>query len=218
MELKIGTILTLEPTYTENVEKFRCKVVEQQGDVLYIDYPVNVKTKKTAFLLDGAQFRVTFHTEDKQSFAFNTEVLGRKAGNIPMIMLACPPKEDFIKIQRREFVRVETPVDIAVHFQDHFYQFITEDISAGGIALILKGQVNFQEGDTVELTIVLPFSNGEIRYVQTDAIIISIFERDHKQIASIQFKDADDLDKQHLVRFCFERQLILRKKEMNETF
>ena len=106
MEIKIGTQLQLEPTYTERVERFRCKVVEQQDNILYIDYPINMATKKTAFLIDGSEFRATFRTEDKQSFAFNTEVVGRNAGHIPMIMLHCPKPEEFIKIQRREYVRV----------------------------------------------------------------------------------------------------------------
>ncbi|WP_431029676.1 flagellar brake protein [Lysinibacillus sp. LZ02] len=216
MELKIGTMLILEPTYTERVEKFRCKVLEQKDGVIYIDYPVNTITKKTAFLIDGAQFRVTFNNEVKQSFAFNTEVLGRKAGNIPMIMLAYPQDEDVIKIQRREYVRVDTPVDIAVEYDGVFTQFIAADISAGGVLLNLREAVNFNDGDTVRLTIVLPYTSGEIRYVQTDALVVRIFERDERTFASMQFTDTDDLDKQYVVRFCFERQLQIRKKELNE--
>ncbi|MFF5993593.1 flagellar brake domain-containing protein [Lysinibacillus sp. KU-BSD001] len=217
MELKIGTMLILEPTYTERLEKFRCKVLEQTDGVIYIDYPVNTITKKTAFLIDGAQFRVTFNNESKQSFAFNTEVLGRKAGNIPMIMLAYPQDEEVIKIQRREYVRVETPVDIAVEYDGVFTQFIAADISAGGVLLNLREAVNFSDGDTVHLTIVLPYMNGEIRYVQTDALVVRIFERDERTFASMQFTDTDDLDKQYVVRFCFERQLQIRKKELNES-
>ncbi|MEO4053186.1 flagellar brake domain-containing protein [Solibacillus sp. CAU 1738] len=216
MELKIGTILTLEPTYTERVEKFRCKVVEQEGDILYIDYPINVLTKKTAFLVDGSQFRVTFHTDEKISYSFVTAVLGRKGGNIPMIMLSCPPDDQIFKIQRREYVRVETPVDVALEFKENFYQFVAEDVSAGGIAIVVNQPTSFSDGDIVRLTIVLPFTNGEVRYVQTDAYIVRIFERDNVKIASVQFTDTDDIDKQHIVRFCFERQLLIRKKEMNE--
>jgi len=216
MELKIGTMLILEPTYTERVEKFRCKVVEQKDGVLYIDYPINTITKKTAFLIDGAQFRVTFNDESKQSFAFNTEVLGRKKGNIPMIMLSCPPEDEFIKIQRREFVRVETPVDVAVEYDNCFTQLVADDISAGGILLTLRGPVNFKEGDTVRLTIVLPYTNNDIHYVQTDALVVTIFERHNHTFASLQFTDTDDIDKQYIVRFCFERQLQIRKKELNQ--
>lgn len=218
MELKIGTQLILEPTHTEKVERFRCKVVEKTEDMLFIDYPINVATKKTVFLLDGTQFRATFLTENKQSFAFNTEVLGRRSGNIPMIMLVRPSKEEFIKIQRREYVRVDTPADVAVNFDNQTYQFVTHDISAGGIALNLNRIVNFKDGDLVNLTIVLPFSNGEIKYIQTDSRIVRIFDRDNLKIASIQFSDTDEIDQQLIVRFCFERQLIIRKKEMNTEY
>ncbi|WP_332649261.1 flagellar brake protein [Lysinibacillus sp. 54212] len=217
MELKIGTILLLEPTYTDRVERFRCKVVEGHDGVIYIDYPINIATKKTAFLMDGAQFRVTFNTESKDSYAFNTEVLGRKSGNIPMIMLAWPSEEELIKIQRREYVRVETPVDIAVESNNQYHQFIADDISAGGVLLNLRSKVPFADGDTVKLTIVLPFINGDIHYVQTDAYVVRIFERDGRTLASVQFTDTDDIDKQYIVRFCFERQLQIRKKEMNEV-
>ena len=215
MEIKIGTQLELEPTYTESVEKFRCKVVEQNENIIYIDYPINVATKKTAFLIDGSEFRATFRTDDKQSFAFSTEVVGRKAGNIPMIMLHCPKEDDFIKIQRREYVRVETPVDIAVRFKDFKYQLVTTDISAGGLAVILKGAISFQAGDEVQLTIVLPYANGDVKYVVTDATVVRIFEKDAQKIATIQLTDTDDVDQQHIVRFCFERQLVNRRKEIN---
>lgn len=215
MEIKIGTQLELEPTYTERVEKFRCKVVEQKDNIIYIDYPINIATKKTAFLIDGSEFRATFHTGDKQSFSFNTEVIGRKAGNIPMIMLHCPKADDFIKIQRREYVRVETPVDVAIQFKDNKYQLVTSDISAGGLAVTLKGAIAFQDGDEVQLTIVLPYANGDIKYVVTDATVVRIYEKDEIKMATIQLTDTDDVDQQHIVRFCFERQLVNRRKEIN---
>ncbi|MFJ7734857.1 flagellar brake protein [Lysinibacillus sp. NPDC097287] len=215
MDIKIGTLLQLETTYSKRIEKFRCKVVEQKDNIIYIDYPINEVTKKTAFLIDGTEFRATFQTEDKQAFAFNTQVMGRKSGNIPMIMLSCPEDSEFIKIQRREYVRVETPVDVALRIGDYKYQFVAEDISAGGLALILKDSVKFKDGDDVELTIVLPFSNGEINYVVTNASIVRIFERDNMKIATIRLTDTDDIDQQHIVRFCFERQLINRKKDLN---
>ena len=217
MDLKIGTILTLEPTFTERVEKFRCRIVEQSDNVIYIDYPINVLTKKTAYLVDGAQFRATFMNDAKLSFAFNTEVLGRKGGTVPMISLSCPPESEFIKIQRREYVRVETNVDVAIEFEGNFMQFITEDISAGGVAVVLNKPVAFNDGDYIKLTLVLPYTNGDIKYIQTSAVVVRIFSKDQIQVASIQFTDTDDLDKQHIVRFCFERQLQLRKKELNEV-
>jgi c-di-GMP-binding flagellar brake protein YcgR len=216
MELKIGTLLTLEPTYTDCSEKFRCRIVESENNIIFIDYPINVMTNKTAFLVDGAQFRVTFSNEQRDSYCFNTEVLGRRGGDVQMIMMSCPPVEDFIKIQRREYVRVETPVDVAVEHNNRFYQLVAEDISAGGIAVQLKSPVGFNEGEYVKLVVVLPFANGDMRYVETEANVVRIFEREDVKVASIQFTNTDDIDQQHIVRFCFERQLMIRKKELNK--
>ena len=215
MELKIGTQLTLEPTYTEKIEKFKCRIVEKQNNMIYIDYPINVATKKTAFLIDGAQFRVTF-SSDMDTYSFNTEVLGRKGGDVQMIILAHPAADEFIKIQRRKFVRVETPVDIAVEHKGQKFQLVADDISAGGSLIRLKTPVNFNEGDTVNSLIVLPLVNGEIRYVETNSEVVKIFERDGILVASLQFADTEDFDKQQIVRFCFERQVLIRKKELNE--
>ena len=50
MELKLGTNIILESISSENRESFRCKIVEQKNNTIYIDYPVNTKTNKTAFL------------------------------------------------------------------------------------------------------------------------------------------------------------------------
>lgn len=55
-----------EPTYTERVEKFKCRVVDRQDNMIFIDYPINTATKKIAFLIDGAQFRATFSTEKRK--------------------------------------------------------------------------------------------------------------------------------------------------------
>ena len=110
---------------------------------------------------------------------------------------------------------METPVDIALQFGQTNYQFIAEDISAGGVAIILDGPVTFKDDDEVVLTIVLPFTNGDIHYVVTNARIVRIFDREGMKIASIRLTDTDDVDQQHIVRFCFERQLLNRKKELN---
>lgn len=215
MDLKAGTILYLEPTHSERVERFRCKVAEVKEEGIFVDYPVNTLTKKTAFLVDGMQFRVTFSIDNLHSYAFYTDIIGRRVvGNIPMMILALPNPADVHKIQRREYVRVETPVDIALTIDGQHHQYVTEDISAGGVAVKLRNDTALTEGMEVQATIVLPFADGNISYVTTDANVVRIFEKEPMTLASVQFTDTDDLDKQHIVRFCFERQLAERKREV----
>lgn len=213
MELKVGTVLTLEQENMEKVEKFHCKIVEIKENIIYIDYPKSSLTQKTAFLVDGSPYYVTFISESNISYAFKTKVIGRKMGAIPTVMLSLPTEEEIMKIQRREFVRVQTSTDVAIEYNNEYFQFVTEDISAGGLLLRLKSDVPFHEGEIVPLTIVLPFANGDMRYVRTKAEVIRIFERGTMRLASLQLAETDEVDKQYIVRFCFERQLMVRKKE-----
>ncbi|AMW98626.1 MULTISPECIES: flagellar brake protein [Rummeliibacillus] len=215
MELKIGTNIILESISSDVKDRLRAKIVEQKNNILYIDYPTNIQTNKTSFLLEGGQYRVSFVDEAKNAFAFKTEVLGRIKNNIPMIMLALPANDQFIRIQRREYVRVATPVDIAVEYNQQNYQYVAEDISAGGLAINIPRIVPFKENDELQLIIVLPFSNSNegVKYVHTSARVIRIIEKDQRMLATLQFTNTDDVDRQYIVRFCFERQLQIRKKE-----
>ena len=215
MKIKLGTQLTLEPTFTEKTEKYQCKVVDIDEQYIYIDYPMDTITNRTIFLMEGMQLRATFVEETKAVYAFQTEVLGKVSKQIPMVKLALPPESEFLRIQRRDFVRVNTSVDIAIQFEEERYQFVTDDISAGGTAVILNKEVNFKAHDEVTLLIPLLFNNGDIKYVTTLAHVVRIFEKGSLTIASLQFTDTDDLDKQQIVRFCFERQLLIRKKTLS---
>lgn len=215
MQLKIGTMLYLEQYDIDSDERFKCKVVDQKDNMLYIDYPVSTKTHRTAFLLEGTRLRASFLDELKVGFAFKTSVIGRKMSNIPTIQLLLPPKEEFEKVQRREYVRVETPVDVAVRHKGEFFQYIAEDISAGGLAIIANNKNEYVENEQVELVIALPFENRQegVRYVETTAEVIRIIDRDGVIVVPLKFTETDDIDKQLIIRFCFERQLQMRKKE-----
>lgn len=214
MKLKVGTTLIIETTFTETTERYKCKVVEieEGADYFMIDFPIHISTKKTAFFLEGTQLHVNFSENTNAAYAFKTEILGRLRKNIPMIKLSYPGDEQLIKIQRREYVRVETPVDVSVNFHGDVSQFVAEDISAGGMALLLDRTVHFRENDHIDLLVVLHFTNGDLKYVKACANVIRIWEKAGKQLASLQFDEIDDTDRQYIVRFCFERQLLNRKK------
>lgn len=215
MKIKLGTQLLLEPTHTEKREKYQCKVVDLDDQYIYIDYPMDTVSKRTIFLMDGMQLRASFVEDSKAVYAFQTEVLGKKSVQIPMIKLALPPDSEFLRIQRRDFVRVNTSIDISVQFGEERYQFVTDDLSAGGTAIIINTVVNFKAGDEVTLLIPLLFNNGDIKYVSTLAKVVRFWDKGSLTIASLHFTDTDDLDKQQIVRFCFERQLWMRKKMMS---
>ncbi|HJF30958.1 MAG TPA: flagellar brake domain-containing protein [Sporosarcina psychrophila] len=210
MLLSIGTIVVLDKDFTKNSEKFKSKVVDMNDGLVMIDYPTHIETGKTAFFMDGTQLHVTFSDSKKVSYAFRTEVSGRLNKGIPMLKLSYPGDDQLLKIQRREFVRVESAIDIAIEKDGRFSQYVAADLSAGGVALTLPNQDVFKKGDILSLTIVLPFMNREIKYVKADARVIRIWEKDGRIIASLEFEKINQVDRQYVIRFCFERQLQMR--------
>jgi len=213
MLLSIGTIIVIDKDFTKDSEKFKSKVVDIGDGFVMIDYPTHIETGRTAFFVDGTQLLVTFIDSIKMSYAFRTEVGGRFNKGIPMIKLSYPGDEQLIKIQRREFVRVESAIDVAVEKDGRFAQFVAADLSAGGVALTLRNPDTFKKDDLLSLTIVLPFMNRDIKYVKADARVIRVWEKEGRLIASLQFETINQVERQYVIRFCFERQLQTRNEK-----
>ena len=214
--INIGDVLILEPKYSDKLEKYKCKLVEKVGDKLYIDYPINMETNRTVFLMEGTQLKTTFISIDGSVYLFECEVLKRVKTNIPMIVLSYPGNEHLIKIQRRQFVRVETSVDTAVHpnnFEFQPFVTITEDISAGGAAIISKKPTKVKQNMIIYNWFALPMQNGEVHYVKLKSKVVRVIDfNDSHSIISVQFIDISAIERQLLLRFCFDRQLALKKK------
>ncbi|WP_335869741.1 flagellar brake protein [Bacillus sp. 2205SS5-2] len=210
--IKIGASLTLEPVHSDKQETYRCKIVELDDAKIWIDYPIHRETGKTLFLIDGTQLKAKF-VVDEVPYMFDTEVLGRVKKNIPMITLHYPGKEELLKIQRRQFVRVEATIDVAVEGNE-FLQFstVTDDISAGGCAINLPKGIELVENSDLKLLLVLPMQTGDYHYLSVNAKAIRVLQKDQQRLASIQFKELEEASMQFIMRYCFERQLVLRRK------
>ncbi|RBP89573.1 c-di-GMP-binding flagellar brake protein YcgR [Cytobacillus firmus] len=208
--------MLLELTYSEKSEKYKCKLVEREGNNLYIDYPIKQETNKTAFLLDGTQLKATFLAEDGTVYLFESEVMGRVKLKIPMMVLSYPGDEHLVKIQRRQFVRVETPVDVAIHPESNeFTPFvsITDDISAGGAAIIAQTSSSLKASMQIQTYLVLAMQNGDNYYLRLKSKVIRVSEpQNGKSFISVQFLEVSPRDRQLLLRFCFDRQLAMKKK------
>jgi c-di-GMP-binding flagellar brake protein YcgR len=212
----IGETLLLELTYSEKSEKYKCKLVEREGNNLYIDYPIVQETNKTAFLLDGTQLKATFMAEDGTVYLFESEVMGRVKLKIPMIVLSYPGDEHLVKIQRRQFVRVETPIDVAIHPESNeFSPFVsvTDDISAGGAAIIGQTGSSLIANMQILTYFALAMQNGDNYYLRLKSKVIRVSEpQNGRSLISVQFLEVSPQDRQLLLRFCFDRQLAMKKK------
>ncbi len=220
--IDIGSTIFLELRDTtgeeERILHFRCRLVDQEKSIFIIDYPINQQTHKPSFFFDGTEFHAWFIGTDSAMYAFDTEIVGRKKSNIPMLLLKDPGKEAYMRIQRRDYVRVEASVDVAVHpIKDEFTPFasVSLDLSGGGCAVVIPhGKFLPKEGE-LNLWLVLHMQSGDFSYVRVCCKIIRVFKPrpESRERVSLQFLDIDERERQKIVRHCFERQLILRRKK-----
>jgi len=216
--LKIGMPITLEikSKDKDELEKYKCKLVDHTKEYIYIDYPINVKTDKAAFIMEGTEIQASFITEDQSVYCFNTEVVARKKLNIPVLVLTFPPRKDFIRIQRRKYVRVDASIDVAVQFENQSFTAVTQDISGGGAAILEPYHVQMYRYQRVNLTLVLPMNSGENRYVESEGIVVRTIPQDNgkRNQVSIQFENILEKQRQLIIRYCFEQQMNMRRKAL----
>lgn len=214
--MKIGTTIFLE----KEKEQYRCRIVERREGQLLIDLPVHVKTKRTKLFPAGISLRAFFTDDNGVSYVFKTKVQGRELRRIPMLILEYPGEDRIVRLQRREFVRIKTSVDAAVHPKEEQFTPIvttTADLSGGGTAVYLPRRHSLKENLSVECWLVLPMQSGEIYYLCLDSRILRIF-RDKKEInekASLEFTTIKEIERQQLIRYCFEQQL--KRKGLTTT-
>lgn len=214
--LTIGEALILEPRDNLKSEQYKCRLVEKNSHELFIDYPINLKTGRTVFLIDGTQLRGSF-VLGHSAFSFEAEVVGRVIRGIPMIKLSFPGDSYILKVQRRRYVRIETAVDVAIHpLQNEFPPFtsITKDISAGGSLILLNHDEGIKQGHNVLAVFVLPMENGEYHYLKIMSTVVRMLKNKEtgQSLFSLNFLDVSPIERQNMLRFSFDRQLAVRKK------
>ncbi|SDQ54079.1 flagellar brake protein [Virgibacillus salinus] len=215
--MKIGTLLNLElkQDQTGEVLKYRCKVVEKNEDYLYIDYPIEIKTNKTAFLHKGSRLSVEYVGKDQSVYKFHTEIIARVKLNVPALIIDFPRKDNIKRIQRREYVRIETAIDIAFHGSKDSFTTVTSDISGGGLSIIVPNGKTIVEKEEASVWIVLQMHSGEFQYVTALTEVIRVKESESTaSIASLKFISVTKPVRQNIVRYCFEKQREARKKEL----
>ncbi|RXJ03924.1 pilus assembly protein PilZ [Anaerobacillus alkaliphilus] len=221
--LNIGDTIFLEidDEKEEEKQRFKCRLVDRVREYLFIDYPINDRTKKVGFFHDGTQFGASFIGKDQAVYLFQTQLVGRKKARIPMLVLIDPGQDKYNRIQRRQHVRVDASIDVAVHsINKEFTPFVsvTADISGGGIALVLPKNHTFSGGEDIICWLSIHLQTGEIKYVKVECHVIRIISTKDspREKASIQFSNINENDRQTIIRYVFERQLYLRKKGMTE--
>lgn len=217
--ITIGMSLVLEMVEQEKVEKYRCKLIEQSGSYLFVDYPINEISGKTGFFMTGTEFIASFAGLDGSVYQFVTELKNKEKINIPALVLSYPGEKGLKRIQRRDHVRIDSTNDIAIHASAlEFPPFttVTSDISGGGLTFLLPEHISISPGTKIEAWLVLYLeSSGVYEHLQIDAIVVRTTKEKEgrRNMVSVQYEKIDDRARQTIIRYCFERQLKERRQK-----
>lgn len=214
MKLEVGKKIYLRDQ-TEEDKECRSQVLDFNEESVFIAYPIDLQTERTKIIAIGEEFIAHFVDATNVVYSFPAKVVGKNHTSIPALQIAYPEEEMIQKIQRREYVRVATPVDVALLLENgKSYQLVTHDISAGGVALYVGNEeIKLEEEEEVQLTIVLPFRDDAIVHEQVEAKVVRQFEKEKRSIISFQFLKLSEEFQNEIIRFCFERQLQQRRDE-----
>ncbi|WP_027964479.1 flagellar brake protein [Halalkalibacillus halophilus] len=216
--LSVGTKLTIEAIQNGDVEDvYIAKVVDFNNKRIFIDYPIHQQTGKTGYFLDGFQLRISFVGKHGSIYLFDSEILGKKKRKIPTLMIPYPTKDELVKVQRREYVRVNTYLDVAVYPIDEVKPPLisrTIDLSGGGIAVKAK-EIIYEPGDQIEILLVLPFQVNDYAYLSMKGEVIRYQDgrtNDVPYKLSLKFTGISDIAREKVIKYCFEQQLERRRK------
>lgn len=215
--LSVGDTVLLETITSDDDDKivFRSKVLDIKDDTFSIGPPIKEDTNRTEPIIpENTEFQAQFVAKNQKVYKFQTKLIEKKRDGIAMFELELPAEEDFIQIQRRSFIRVEAQLKIKVISPgNEFPAFDTYsvDISAGGLKLILPKNITLEEEQLVICSFILPLSQNDV-FMQLKSRVVRITDRISNRYASLQFEDITENERQSIVKYCFERQLALRKK------
>jgi c-di-GMP-binding flagellar brake protein YcgR len=177
-------------------------VIAEVGDTdMFISFPMDRTI--IGLLTIGAKLDISFIVDDNK-YKFKSEIIGRKVDPIPLIQITKPAEKNIVKVQLRENFRVSASINVRLKDQD----FITTNVSAGGLLFTCNQNFQLQEGELVTGTLFIP--NGEPLTFKGEIKRISMADNQDKKFAGIEFLNINQRDRSKILQYCFEKQRQMR--------
>ncbi|OMD23540.1 flagellar brake protein [Paenibacillus odorifer] len=214
---KINEYLYIQVASSDAAEaevEYRSRIAETEEDAFLIEIPMQESDGRLKRLFMGDELSVYFLTEGGIKNYFNTYVLGFKEDVIRMVRIQKPETDSIFKIQRRSFFRVNADLELAV--KDSLgkrFLVRTDDIGGGGISFLVDNQVKLEVGNKLSCWVLVPYRNGSTEHVNFEGEVVRIKKLENgRLLAMLKFVAISDLERQKIIRYCFERQFDFRNR------
>lgn len=193
----------------------RSRVADMDKSNIYIEIPLDEKSRKYYRSQLGEQFQLYFFTTEGVKHVFTSTVTGfRKEDMLSLVAIRKPELEEITKDQRRSHLRVEANLELAVKVGDKLrFVAITEDVGGGGISFTCERKWPIVQNQIVSCWLLLNYKGGSIAHSRFEGEVVRVLPVEpDRHLVMMRFQDIADSDQQKIIRYCFERQLDNRKE------
>ncbi|SFK92303.1 c-di-GMP-binding flagellar brake protein YcgR, contains PilZNR and PilZ domains [Paenibacillus sp. 1_12] len=213
---KVNQILHIQVNSIDEDEakqEFKSRIADQDDNCIFMEIPINEKTGRLKKLYIGDELSAYFILDGGMKNYFTTSVQGFTDDVIRLVKISKPAPETITKIQRRSFLRVPAELEMAVKYSDQL-QFIavTDDVGGGGISFLCDSYIPLAANQMVSCWLLANYKNGQIEHIpfKGELVRIKMLESGRQQVM-MRFAEITDRDRQKIIKYCFERQLEIRK-------
>lgn len=207
----VNQIVHISLDKVENIN-YKARVADIAKDTISVELPISLDSGETKLISNGTILNVWYSSNDLGQFSFATKVIGYRQDKIPLLLLEKP--SDFTRIQRRDYIRVPTFLETSYKYKgtnsDTWQLVKTTDISGGGIQFSIPYSKNNIDRE-IEGWLIVPLKNGSIEHIKYNGKILRETNNNRETLISVQFTDIDEKMREKIIRYCFEKQVELRK-------
>lgn len=213
---KINQICYIELASNENRasgEILRSRVADVDDEHLYIEIPLDENSRRLYKSQIGERFVIFYMTQDGMKNFFETTVTGFRKEVVGLVALRKPDPEQIAKEQRRNYLRVEANLELAVNVPGKMkFLTLTEDIGGGGISFLCDKKRSIDVGEKLDCWLLINYRNGSLAHAHFEAEVVRMVSiSDKKNLLMLRINQIAEVEQQKIIRYCFERQLDMRR-------
>ncbi|RUS48149.1 flagellar brake protein [Cohnella sp. AR92] len=197
----------------EQAPTYRSRIADQNAESIFIEIPMDEQTKRYYRTQTGEKLIAYYYTADGVKHQFSTVVKGHVKDAVTLVEIRMPLPEEISKEQRRSFLRVETQLELAVRIGEKVrFVALTEDVGGGGVSFRCERKWPVTRGMKLNCWLLVPYRTNNVTHAQFVGEVVRVAEAEPKHyIVMMKFNEIQDAEQQKIIRYCFERQLDMRR-------
>ncbi len=212
MSVQSGDIIYFQFQAVEGdqTEIYQAIVGRVDDDSLYIGQLSHKKSSSVKKLVLGEELYAYYLIDNEIKHYFSTIVTGFDSTS-SFSRIRKPHQEEISVVQRRQYLRVKAQIEVAIKKEDHRFVAITDNVSAGGLSFTTDVMNKIQKNDLLECWLLLHMKNGKIDHIPLTARVMSVIDSTSLTPRYLaEYTVISEMDRQKMIRYCFERQFDFR--------